>query len=789
MHAGIESIDSMDGLVAALQRLRVEAGNPSYGEVAQRIGRMRAARGLPEQVAAPSKSTVYEAFKLGRIRIDAQLVEDIAAALGLVGAEPKAWRDTARRISNSGPLHLPEIDELTELSTNERLIGRTEEIAVVRSALQTAQSVEIVGLPGMGKSALARAAAGAVMSDHDEVLWVSLRGHSASTEPVDPQALMRALLDRWEHPYEQGRLSEEVARRLATRRTLLVLDDAGSHAQVAPFIPAAESGSRVIVTTRRPLSLPAALQLGPLRAEDSLALLGAASGEPGAAELVESCGGIPLALEIVVGRMEARPDWSMLDHARTVDQKPHETLDPLLRRMRYSHATLPADLQTALALLAHQPASHGDVEEARWLLGNSDPAEVLRRLATTGLLRLRDDGVWSMHDLVRTYAVTTSHDHVAPSQLATALQRYTTSLIGETASVLRALDVIPLHMLPWIDEVELREVDSTKGQQWLDSHLAAVYSTAAKSAEGRDLVSASRFAALMHYLALVAGDPEAALELQRITRTLAEQQGDRWEQLLALSREGALQVFRLGNASEGLLMLKWSEDLCMSMIDRPGAVRMLASIKNSQAAASTFAGDLAGAERAFRELLPHVQRDDPRLEFPILANLVEVLTRAGKVDDAVEMGLDAVERATAAGYEREMLAIGMNSLDALITSGQLDEAERIGRLSAEVAVKLQHQVQLGFLSNSLCLLALRTDRMDEARAHHAKAWEMAKQTAHRELTAFTVETEARVFLADGDSSAATAAAERAVELASASSDHGRLLSAEELLEELQSQID
>ena len=137
MHAGIESIDSMDGLVAALQRLRVEAGNPSYGEVAQRIGRMRAARGLPEQVAAPSKSTVYEAFKLGRIRIDAQLVEDIAAALGLVGAEPKAWRDTARRISNSGPLHLPEIDELTELSTNERLIGRTEEIAAVRSALQT----------------------------------------------------------------------------------------------------------------------------------------------------------------------------------------------------------------------------------------------------------------------------------------------------------------------------------------------------------------------------------------------------------------------------------------------------------------------------------------------------------------------------------------------------------------------------------------------------------------------------------------------------------------------------
>src|SRR5699024_9084667 len=155
---------------------------------------------------------------------------------------------------------------------------------------------------------------------------------------------------------------------------------------------------------------------------------------PGALDLVESCGGIPLALEIVAGRIEARPDWTMSDHARTVGENPNETLDPLLRRMRHSHATLPADLQRALALLAHQPASQGNTAEAGWLLGIDNADDVLRRLSSTGLLRLRDDGVWSMHDLVRTYAVATSHDHVSPSQLTASQQRYSESLIVETAS-------------------------------------------------------------------------------------------------------------------------------------------------------------------------------------------------------------------------------------------------------------------------------------------------------------------------------------------------------------------
>ena len=788
MDAGIESIGSMDALVAALQRLRVEAGNPSYGDIAQRIGRMRAARGLAEQVAAPSKSTVYEAFKTGRTRIDADLVQDIAHALGGDSAEPRIWRDVARRLSNSGPLHLPEIDQVTEQS-QQPLIGRHREIETVRDAMGLESAVEIVGLPGMGKSALARAVAHAAADEFDEVLWVSLRGHSASTEPVDPQALMRALLERWEHPYEQARLAEEVTRRLAARRTLLVLDDAVSHAQVNPFIPAADAAARVLVTSRRPLGLAGSVQLGPLRQEDSLTLLGVTPQEPGALDLVESCGGIPLALVIVAGRIEARPDWTMSDHARTVGENPNETLDPLLRRMRHSHATLPADLQRALALLAHQPASQGNTAEAGWLLGIDDADDVLRRLSSTGLLRLRDDGVWSMHDLVRTYAVATSHDHVSPSQLTASQQRYSESLIVETASVLVALDVIPQHMLPWLEEIELREIEASLAQQWIDSHLAAIYSTAAKAAERRDLTSSSRFAALMHYLALVAGDPEAALELQRITRALAEQQGARWAQLLTLTYEGAMQVFRLGHAEEGLLLLKWSEDLCMSLIDRPGAVRLLASIKNSQAAASTFAGDLDGAERAFRELLPHVRNEDARLEFPIIANLVEVLTRAGKVDDAVTMGVDAVERAVAAGFERESLVIGMNTLDALIEQGDLAEAERIGSIAVDIAVKLQHQVQLGFLSNSLCMLALRTDRLDDAEEHLARADEMARSTAHRELTAFTAESDARVIFAQGDTAGAIRAAERAVELASASSDHGRLLSAEELLEDLRAHSD
>jgi len=74
--------DDVDRIVRDLQRLRVVAGGVSYAEIVRRVTTLRQAAGMPGLIARPARTTVYDAFRPGRTRLDADLVGDIAAALG-----------------------------------------------------------------------------------------------------------------------------------------------------------------------------------------------------------------------------------------------------------------------------------------------------------------------------------------------------------------------------------------------------------------------------------------------------------------------------------------------------------------------------------------------------------------------------------------------------------------------------------------------------------------------------------------------------------------------------------
>ncbi|HEY0644637.1 MAG TPA: helix-turn-helix transcriptional regulator, partial [Nocardioides sp.] len=86
-----------DDLVGRLQTLRADAGTPSFGEVATRVSRLRRERGLTPERARVGRTTVYDAFRMGRQRIDADLVGDIARALGVDEHAARTWTDDARR--------------------------------------------------------------------------------------------------------------------------------------------------------------------------------------------------------------------------------------------------------------------------------------------------------------------------------------------------------------------------------------------------------------------------------------------------------------------------------------------------------------------------------------------------------------------------------------------------------------------------------------------------------------------------------------------------------------------
>ena len=74
-----------------LQRLRHEAGGVSYAEIAARVTSLRADRSGRSSVAV-SRSTVYDVFRPGRTRLDADLVVDIVCSLGVPEADAERWR-------------------------------------------------------------------------------------------------------------------------------------------------------------------------------------------------------------------------------------------------------------------------------------------------------------------------------------------------------------------------------------------------------------------------------------------------------------------------------------------------------------------------------------------------------------------------------------------------------------------------------------------------------------------------------------------------------------------------
>lgn len=82
----------LDEIARDLQLLRVRAGGVSYAEISARIARLRESRGLPPERARVARSSVFDAFREGRARLNADLVADIALALGEDEAAADTWR-------------------------------------------------------------------------------------------------------------------------------------------------------------------------------------------------------------------------------------------------------------------------------------------------------------------------------------------------------------------------------------------------------------------------------------------------------------------------------------------------------------------------------------------------------------------------------------------------------------------------------------------------------------------------------------------------------------------------
>ena len=204
--------------------------------------------------------------------------------------------------------------------------------AVTRSAVPVA---EVIGPPGIGKTALAVHVAHAIAHDYpDGQLYVQLPGLSLPPlTGTDLGDLLRTLgVPAGEIPETAGQRAAVYRSRLAGLRMLIVIDDAAAPDQVRPFLPGT-AGSAVIITSRTRLVGLASghsINLTPLDHTNALQLLARSIGplriaaEPDAADFVVSaCGGFPLAVRIAAERLATRPGWPITHLAHTLENPAH----------------------------------------------------------------------------------------------------------------------------------------------------------------------------------------------------------------------------------------------------------------------------------------------------------------------------------------------------------------------------------------------------------------------------------------------------------------------------------
>lgn len=307
--------------------------------------------------------------------------------------------------------------------------GRDAELEALTLSSATVVISAIGGTGGIGKTWLAlRWAHRHAAQFPDGHLFTDLRGFSATEQPVTPDAALFGFLTALgvapHHvPAELDAAAALYRTTIAERRMLIVLDNAASAEQVVPLLPGSPSCT-VLITSRHELASlidrhgAHHLRLDVLARHESRALLTARLGvervaaEPGAVdELIELCGGFPLALSITT-RIATHPGTTLAEVAAELREFGLATLDhdtdpaaSLPAVLSWSLRYLTDEQRTLFGLLGISPGPDTTLPAVASLIGLS-PArarKALTALEEVSLVGRRHDR-YVMHDLIRAYA-------------------------------------------------------------------------------------------------------------------------------------------------------------------------------------------------------------------------------------------------------------------------------------------------------------------------------------------------------------------------------------------------
>lgn len=339
---------------------------------------------------------------------------------GLHAEALAAYRIARRTLGIEPSFHAP----VTTTSTRNELppcpadfTGRTTELDALLALPERGGVVTIDGMPGVGKTALAVAAAHRLAERYpDAQLYLDLHGHSPREQPVRPFAALGTMLSALGLSTLPSTVDERSAllrASLSGRRVLVLLDNAASAAQLRPLLPDAP-GVLVIVTSRRRLTeVDAALTLSldVLPPPDALGLFQRIA-DPAVAEIghevVRRCGYLPLAIRIAAAHLRTRSAQHLLRSLRSRNRLTELATGEcgLLAAFDTSYQRLGPAQQDLFRRLGRLPTDGFDVPTAASAAGLA-PCGVERLLADlrdAGLLGAAGPGRYRAHELIREYA-------------------------------------------------------------------------------------------------------------------------------------------------------------------------------------------------------------------------------------------------------------------------------------------------------------------------------------------------------------------------------------------------
>jgi DNA-binding SARP family transcriptional activator/tetratricopeptide (TPR) repeat protein len=390
---------------------------------------------------------------------------------------PEDGGQVGRRFSVVAPAQLP--------STSTEVTGRGRELAILDQAWpwpagstpaggadRGPVACLLTGPGGVGKSTLAVHWARQVAGDFpDGQLFVNLRGFDPQVSPLTTHDALRGFLTALgvaadEVPHELEEAAGLYRSLLATRRVLVVLDNAHDAAQVRPLLPAGPA-CLGLVTSRHELTSLAVthrirpLSLGPLGAGAARDLVAARLGmartarEPAALdEIIACCGGLPLALAVAVAQLAARPELTFTAFADELREaaSPLDVLhldDPVTdvrAVLSWSVQELADDCATGFRLLGLHPGPEASLASVASLTGLPAPRarSTVRQLVSAHLVLDRGRDRTGFHDLVRAYAAEVADRFVPPATRLDALRRVVDHYLHSAVAATRMHFASPL---------------------------------------------------------------------------------------------------------------------------------------------------------------------------------------------------------------------------------------------------------------------------------------------------------------------------------------------------------